>query len=283
MPTDDSDDDLDPPPLQPPTLTRGDPRNALLHLTPDLDEPPSPPRLTRSSGYGFNGQRMSTSTPSRAELFEPDSVPLFPGLSLASAPSEGRMRRGPSPAVEGDEITRAWIRHPPNFTESPLTPSSGSWTESEEYEEDPFSWWFDIPQELRTDVYWNHMFKQPDFFLVDKKIKQEKREAIDTIMRLLPIGYKSIYNTSTRRQPLKSPFPKVVNVAFVKQYLTNMTPVLLTPEDRYRFEMMIMNFLMFAPMSALDGYLERLSIRGGKKTRHKRKQKKTRKHKTKRV
>jgi hypothetical protein len=95
-------------------------------------------------------------------------------------------------------------------------------------------------------------------------------------MRLLPIGYKSIYNAATRRQPLKSPFPKVVNVAFVKQYVTNMTPLTLTPEDRYRLEMMVMNYLMFAPMKVLENYITKLSRRGGK-ARH------TRKHKTKRV
>ena len=233
----------------------------------EFEEPPSPPRLVRSGpGFGYNGVR---------------NLPQS-------------MRRGPSPAVEGDEITRAWIRHPPNFTESPLTPvtprefrltptSSGSWTDFTEEYADPLSWWFDMPDEYRTDAFWNNMFKQSEFFLVNKKIHSEKRELIDTIMSLLPIDYKPIYDKVPRRQPLKSPFPKVVNVAFVKQFLTNVSRVKLTPEDRYRFEMMIMNFFMFAPMSALDGYLERLSIRGGKKTRHKRKQKKTRKYNSKRV
>ena len=56
----------------------------------------------------------------------------------------------------------------------------------------------------------------------------------------------------------------------MKQFLTNVSRVQLTPEDRYKFEMMIMNFFMFAPMSALEGYLERLSRRGGKrKTKNK--------------
>jgi hypothetical protein len=72
-------------------------------------------------------------------------------------------------------------------------------------------------------------------------------------MSLLPIGYKGIYNTSTRRQPLKSHFPKEVNVAYVKQYLNNVrTTLSLTPEDCYRFEMILMNYLIFAPMKVLE-------------------------------
>jgi hypothetical protein len=227
-----SDSDDEPPP--PPTLTRGVPHTP----TYELDEPPSPPRLVRSEGVGFNG-----------------------------------MRRRPSPRVEGDDWIRQFTANTPITPITPrelrLTPtSSGSWTDSEE--EDPLSWWFDIPYGYKKDGFWNHMFKQSDFFLVDEPIDKEKREAIDTLMSLLPIDYKPFYDTATRSQPLKSPFPKVVNVAFVKQFLTNVSRVQLTPEDRYKFEMMIMNFFMFAPMSALEGYLERLSRRGGKrKTKNK--------------
>ena len=216
-----SDDELGDPPTRP-TLTRGVP-HAL----------PSPPRLVRSEGVGFNG-----------------------------------MRRRPSTPVEGDDWIRQFTANTPvTPREFRLTPtSSGSWTDSTE-EEDPLSWWFDIPYEYRSDSFWNHMFKQSDFFLVDKPIDKEKREAIDTLMSLLPIDYKPFYDTATRSQPLKSPFPKVVNVAFVKQFLTNVSRVQLTPEDRYKFEMMIMNFFMFAPMIALEGYLESLSRRGGKRKR----------------
>lgn len=233
--------ELGEPPDHAPPLTRGVP-----HAAQDFDEPPSPPPLVR---------RIAS---------ELDRIP--------------RHRRGPSPAVDGDEITRAWIRHP-NFTESPLTPrelgrltpSSGSWsTVSTEEDINAPSWWFSIPERLRTDAFWNHIFKQSDFFLVDKKIDKEQREAIDTIMGSLSIGYKGIYNMATRKQPLKSPFQKEVNVAFVKHYLRNVTPLSLTPEDRYRFEMMIMNFLMFAPMEELENYITR-SRRGGRTRRNKRK------------
>jgi hypothetical protein len=151
---------------------------------------------------------------------------------------------------------------------------SGSWSTVSSDINAP-SWWFSIPERLRTDAFWNHIFKQSEFFLVDKKIDKEQREAIDTIMGSLSIGYKGIYNMATRKQPLKSPFQKEVNVAFVKHYLKNVTPLSLTPEDRYRFEMMVMNFLMFAPMEELENYITR-SRRGGKSRR-------IRKHKSKRI
>jgi len=118
------------------------------------------------------------------------------------------------------------------------------------------------------------MFAQSDFFLINEPIDPDKREAIDTIMSLLPIEYKEMYNAASRNYTLKNPFPKVVNVEFVKQYLNQVRPLQLTQVDRYRFEMMIMNFLMFAPMKALNKYIE-LSRRGGTR--------KKRKHKSKRV
>ena len=240
--------ELGEPPDHAPPLTRG-----VQYIAPQSDEPPSPPPLVRRIASELD-----------------DRIP--------------RHRRGPSPAVDGDEITRAWIRHPPNFTESPtlvtrelgrLTPDrSGSWSVSSDINAP--SWWFSIPERLRTDAFWKHIFDQSEFFLVDKKIDPEKREAIDTIMGSLSIGYKGIYNMATRKQPLKSPFQKEVNVAFVKHYLKNVTPLSLTPEDRYRFEMMVMNFLMFAPMEELENYITR-SRRGGKTRRR------TRKHKSKRI
>lgn len=212
------------------------------HVTPqlpDLDEPPPPPPLTRSLGFGYSG-----------------------------------IRRRPSPQVEGDDwIGRYMARQREINFEQPEIPILGIHRSMEE------DWWFEIPQKLRTDDFWKHMFAQPDFFLVDKKIDSEQKEAIDTIMSLLPIKYKGIYNTSTRRQPLKSPFPEQVNVAYVKQYLNNVrTTLSLTPEDRYRFEMILMNYLMFAPMKLLKRYIARIPRHGGK-----RRNKKTRKHKSKRV
>jgi hypothetical protein len=233
-------DELGTPPT-PPRLTRG---------VPHTPEPPSPPRLTRSEGVGFTG----------------------------------RMQRRPSQRVEGDE----WIER---FTlnASPVIPrelfdsprSSGSWTDTTEEDINVPTWWFEMPEKFRSDVFWNHMFGQSEFFLLGKKIRPEKREAIDTIMGLLDllINNKGIYDTRSRTHTLKNPFPKVVNVAFVKHFLMNLTPLSLTPEDSYRFKMMIMNFLMFAPMSALLGYIDRLTplTRRGGKT------KKRRKYKTKRV
>ena len=217
----------------------------MLGVTDDSHEldPPPPPRLLRDGpGFGY--------TP---------------------------MRRRPAPVLAGEEWTRDWIRGtnlspPRTLFEVPVRSTS---TE----DDDINTWWFAIPQELRTDDFWKHMFAQPEFFLVDKKIDPEQKEAIDTIMSLLPIGYKGIYDTASRRHHLKNPFPKKVNVAYVKQYLNNVrTTLSLTPEDRYRFEMILMNYLMFAPMKVLEKYIARLLKRGGKTRRNK-----TRKHKSKRI
>lgn len=251
-----TDDELGEPPDRPPPLAPGIPYE-LLHSTPqlpDLGEPPPPPPLTRSPGFRYSGIRRRpspqvegdnwisrymarTNAPPREILFEPSEVPI------------PHTRR--DIIFERPEVMRI----------------------HRSMEED---WWFTIPQKLRTDDFWKHMFAQPDFFLVDKKIDPEQKEAIDTIMSLLPIEYKGIYNTSTRRQPLKSPFPEQVNVAYVKHYLDNVrTTLSLTPEDRYRFEMILMNYLMFAPMKVLKRYIARIPRRGGKR--------RTRKYKTKRV
>ena len=235
--TDYSDDELGPPPAEAPPLTRGVPHIA----TQDLDEPPSPPPLVRRI----------------ASELDDDRIP--------------RHRRGPSPVYQDDN----WIRRLMFSTNSPDSSRSGSWSTVSSDINAP-SWWFSIPERLRTDAFWKHIFDQSEFFLVDKKIDKEQREAIDTIMGSLSIGYKGIYNMATRKQPLKSPFQKEVNVAFVKHYLKNVTPLSLTPEDRYRFEMMVMNFLMFAPMEELENYITR-SRRGGKTRRR------TRKHKNKRI
>lgn len=219
----------------------------------ELGEPPDQaPRLTRGIPHV---------PPQLPDLDEPPPPPRL----------ERRHRR-PSPQVEGDEWIGPYMARIPReiIFEPPEVPILGIHRSMEE------DWWFSIPQKLRTDDFWKHMFAQPDFFLVDKKIDQEQKEAIDTIMSLLPIGYKGIYNTSTRRQPLKSPFPEQVNVAYVKQYLNNVrTTLSLTPEDRYRFEMILMNYLMFAPMKVLKRYIARIPRRGGKR--------RTRKHKSKRV
>ena len=231
-------DELGTPPT-PPRLTRG---------VPHTPEPPSPPRLTRSEGIGFTG----------------------------------RMQRRPSHPLEGDDWISRFMSNASPVT--PVTPrelfesprSSGSWTDTTEEDINVPTWWFEMPEKFMSDVFWNHMFQQPDFFLLEKKIRPEKREAIDTIMGLLPIKVKGIYDTRSRTHTLKNPFPKVVNVAFVKQFLMNLTPLSLTPEDSYRFKMMIMNFFMFAPMNVLEGYIDRLTRRGGKT-------KKRRKYKTKRV
>ena len=228
--------ELGEPPAEAPPLTRGVPHIA----TQDLDEPPSPPPLVRRI----------------ASELDDDRIP--------------RHRRGPSPVYQDDN----WIRRLMFSTNSPDS-RSGSWSTVSSDINAP-SWWFSIPERLRTDAFWKHIFDQSEFFLVDKKIDPEKREAIDTIMGSLSIGYKGIYNMATRKQPLKSPFQKEVNVAFVKHYLRNVTPLSLTPEDRYRFEMMVMNFLMFAPMEELENYITR-SRRGGKTRRR------TRKHKSKRI
>ena len=181
------------------------------------------------------------------------------------------MRRRPSPLVEGDEwigtyMARMNANTPRNTLFEP--PDSGWSTE------DVTPWWFSIPQKLRTDDFWKHMFAQSDFFLVNEKIDPEQKEAIDTIMSLLPIEYKGIYDAASRRHHLKNPFPEKVNVAYVKQYLNNVrTTLSLTPEDRYRFEMILMNYLMFAPMKVLEEYIARLLKRGGKTRRKKHKSK----------
>jgi hypothetical protein len=238
----------------------------------DLDEPP---RLVRR----FNGR---DSTPARDELFEPDPVPLnrqlFPGM--ASAPTNDGYLVDHTPSRDSlFEPAERPLSVTPRLSPRAFTPrSSGSWTDStEEYEdEDIPTWWFEIPERFRSDVFWSHMFGQPHFFLLGTEITREKRELIDRIMDLLPIKYKSMYDTSTR-QPSKIPLPNVVNVAFVKQFLMNVSRVELTPEDRFRFEMMIMNFFIFAPMKYLEEFIVSLPKHGGK-TRKKR-----RKHKTKRV
>jgi len=230
--------------------------------------PLSPPRLVRR----FNGH---TSIPARA--FEPDPVPLnrpFPGL--ASAPTNDGYLVDHTPSRDSlFEPAERPLSVTPRLSPRAFTPrSSGSWTDSTEEDEDMPTWWFEMPPKFRSDGFWNYMFGQPHFFLIGTEITREKRELIDRIMGLLPIDYKSMYDTSTR-QPSKVTLPNVVNVAFVKQFLMNSTTLTLTPEDRFRFEMMIMNFFIFAPMNALEGYLARFSIRGGTR-------KKRRKHKTKR-
>ncbi len=208
----------------------------------EFDEPPPPPRLVRSGpGFGYNGLRNLPQT----------------------------FRRRPSPAVDGDE----WIG--PYMARTNLPPDS-SWSTSstESYEdEDTPSWWFKIPRKFRKDDFWKHMFAQEEFFLVNKKIDPEHKEAIDTIMGLLPIRDKRMYK---RGNTLKQPLPKEVNVAYVKKYLNNVRiTIALTPEDRYRFEMMVMNYLMFAPIEVLEEYIALLPKRGGMR--------RTRKYKSKRV
>lgn len=220
-----------------------------MPVTDDLDDPPR--TLIRGIGY-----TQTTPTPT-------------------SPPTPPRLRRRPATSLPGDE----WIRQ---FTASnevhdiPVTPralfsrspsSSGSWSTASTESYDEPSWWGSIPHKLRTESFWTHMFAQPDFFLYEEPIDPDKREAIDTIMRLLSTGYKKMYNAASRNYTLKNPYPKVVNVEFVKQYLNQVRPLQLTQVDRYRFEMMIMNFLMFAPMKALNKYIEELSRRGGTRKR----------------
>jgi hypothetical protein len=199
-----------------------------------------------------------------------------------SPPTPPRLRRGPSASLPGDEWIRQFTAR--NEVHEPVTPralfgltpsSSGSWStaSTESYDEPP--WWGSIPYRFRTDDFWNNMFEKDVFFLINEPIEPDKKEAIDTIMRLLSTGYKKMYNAASRNYTLKNPYPKVVNVEFVKQYLNQVRPLQLTQVDRYRFEMMIMNFLMFAPMEALEDYIGKLSRSGG--TRRKRK------HKSKRV
>lgn len=191
-------------------------------------------------------------------------------LPISSPRTPPRLRRVPSASLPGDE----WIRQ---FTASnEVTPralfgrtpsSSGSWSNASTESYDEPSWWFSIPHKLRKDSFWTHMFAQPDFFLDEEPIDSDKRKAIETIMSLLPIEYKEMYNAASRNYTLKNPFPKVVNVAFVKHFLNDIRPVRLTPEDRYRLEMMVMNFLMFAPMKVLNKYIGKLSKRGGTRKR----------------
>jgi len=195
-----------------------------------------------------------------------DLGPPPPPPRLVRTQREYPMRRRPSTRLPGDDMVDSFMERSPReiFYRT--------------HDINAPSWWGSIPKKFKTDDFWKHMFAQPDFFLTEEKIDPEKRDAIDTIMGLLSIGYKGMYETRRGTQPLKNPLPNVVNVDFVKHYLKNVTPLRLTPEDRYRFEMMIMNYFMFAPMDALQGYIDRLTIRGGKTRR-----KKTRKHKTKRV
>jgi hypothetical protein len=190
------------------------------------------------------------------DLGEP---PPPPRLVRTERSEYNPMRRRPSSVVPDDGWISQFMRSPREIFESTQDINAPSW-------------WGSVPERLKTDHFWKHMFAQPDFFLIEKKIETEKRDAIDTIMGLLSIGYKGMYETR-RGTPLKNPLPNVVNVSFVKHYLKNVTPLRLTSEDRYRFEMMIMNFLMFAPMDALEGYIDRLTRRGGKRRTRRRKNK----------
>jgi hypothetical protein len=219
----------------------------------EFEEPPPPPRLVRSGpGFGYNGLRNLPQT----------------------------FRRRPSLPVAGDEWIGPYMARTnprdllfePSEVSIPVSSWSASSTESYE-DEDTLSWWFKIPRKFRTDDFWKHMFAQEEFFLVNKKIDSEHKEAIDTIMGLLPIRDKGMYK---RGNTLKQPLPKEVNVAYVKKYLNNVRiTIALTPEDRYRFEMMVMNYLMFAPIEVLEEYIVLLPKRGGMR--------RTRKHKSKRV
>jgi hypothetical protein len=238
-------DDSDDEPPPPPTLTRGVPHTP----TYDLDEPPSPPRLVRSEGVGFNG-----------------------------------MRRRPSPQVEGDDWIRQFTANTPITPVTPrelfrLTPtSSGSWTDSTE----PYDWMDNVPWNIRSDPFW----KTPNDLYPTSPDIDEIINGIDKTIETKPF-YLERYELPYPNLPDYDlvPTAPTLNVALVEKYLNEFRTMKLKlkPDERDLFLIIVRNYLKYAPPTIITELIEYFRIRGGKKTRHKRKQKKTRKYKSKRV
>jgi hypothetical protein len=235
------------------------PPPTLTRGVPHIAEPPSPPPLTRSSRVGLNG-----------------------------------MRRGPSPAVEGDDWIRQFTENDNTLNnsirnaESPQVPrelfstrSSGSWSTAST---EPYDWMDNVPWNLRSDPFW----KRPNDLYPTSPDIDEIVNGIDKTIETKPF-YLERYELPYPNLPDYDlvPTASTLNVALVEKYLNEFRTMKLKlkPDERDLFLIIVRNYLKYAPPDIITEMIEYFRVRGGKKTNKTKKPKKnkTRKYKTKRV